>query len=335
MDAVKVGTAIVDPDGDVGDVVGRTPSGLIVVDYDGQDVSWRANQLIRAPRVAARSKRKKKYPNATSGKIKPGIRNRLPKHLGGPGPSSGGSSSKKAPAKKKKTGKSDAQKAAEKAAREAERERKRREREAAKRQREEERAQRERARQKARGVKAAEKYKIKDPEFEQEVKRDASGQFSKTETAKNFTTNGGRVSVGDWVQTQDGQRRGRIMGRTKDGKVVIVSDDGTQTSHDRFALTREDRNDGGFEAGGTTWEEAVRTKRSSPEFLYAVDHEFKSAESEGRNPVFHLGAQLDATIKALRDAGHYVFFDGEGRVYMMWQGRKVRLKGYRRHEDDV
>ena len=338
MSAVRVGSAVLDPEGDIGEVVGRTPSGRIVVEYGDGDISWHPRQLVTATPAQTAATKKKKYPKATSGKISKGIAQRMRDGTLGQTSTKKKSEStakKKAAASKAKSKAESEARAAErerkKREREAERERKRRERELARQQRERERQ----ARQKARGVRAAEKYKIKDPEFEQEVKRDASGQFSKTETAKSFTTNGGRVGVGDWVATEDGSRRGRVMGRTKDGRVVIVSDDGKQTSHDRFALSRENRRDTGqFKAGGTTWEEAVRTKMSSPEFLYAVQHEFETSKREGRNPVFHLGPHLQSTMKALRDAKHSVFTDAEGRVYMMWKGRKVRLKGYTRTEDD-
>ena len=340
-----IGSAVTDPEGEVGFVRGRTHRGSIVVEYDdGDELSWRGDQLRAAtPAVVAATRRKKRRIRAVSGKIEPGIRDRMPKHLGGPGIYEGRKAQEEAKKKEssKKKSSADAKRKAEaearRKAREAERARKERERAAKKKAREEERARREtqRVRERGRRIRDQERRKVEDPEFEQQVKRDASGQFSKTETSRSFTVEGGRVNRGDWVQTSDGSRRGRVMGRTKDGRVVIVSDDGKQTSHDRFALTSEDRRDDGFDVKGETWADAVERKKASREFLYAVEYEFETADKEGRNPVFNLGSRLDDTVKRLRAQGVVIQADAEGRYYMNWQGRKIRLKGYRRYEDDV
>jgi len=333
---VRIGSLVADPDGEIGEVVGRTHKGLVVVDYDGLEIGWGGSQLRHATPTAITAATKKRKYKPVSGKIDKGIADRMRNgKIGESKKKATKAKSDDAAAKRK------SESAARKAEREAERARKKREAEAKRAERDRAREQRRLQAAKGRGVKAQRKSRATDPEFDEDLhKRDASGQFSDKNSATNFSVNGGRVNRGDHVSTADGSRRGRVMGRTADGRVVIVSDDGKQSSHDRFALSDDSRNDKGFDLKSKDglpddWASVVEQKKASAEFLYAVQNEFETADRQGRNPVFHLGPNLADTVKRIKAAGHSIMADAEGRYYLSWQGRKIRLKGYTRREDDV
>lgn len=133
---------------------------------------------------------------------------------------------------------------------------------------------------------------------EDKHRRDNAGKFSSTGGGPGASPIAPAVRQGHVVYS--GGQRLRAVGRTNDGKVVVMAEDGTLMSATAKALTSEPP--------------------------AAVTHP-QIPDDPAEIPDFYVGDQLPNVIEALKAERVPVWSDAYGHTSFLWNKRQMNLRG--------